>query len=99
MNLEVLEERYPDGYFDHYIAMFQSEINEDGFREHANTYIMIEGLDEFEKLVDEIYLIEENNDWELFVDLAKEYEKEYLKLQNIKSLAKTALDIWKTQKK
>jgi hypothetical protein len=97
MNLEVLEERYPDGYFDHYIAMFQSEVNEDGFREHANMYIMIEGLDEFKKLVDEILLIEEKNDWEMFVDLAREYDKEYLNLEKIKSLAKTTVDIWKTE--
>ncbi|WP_425800794.1 hypothetical protein ACHOLT_11660 [Desulfitobacterium sp. Sab5] len=90
---KISDERYPNHYFEHYIAMFQSEINRDGFKEHANFYIQIEGLDEFSKLIGEIILIDKNNDWGYFADLAKEFDQESMNIRNIKELAETAVEV------
>ncbi|MCX7709437.1 MAG: hypothetical protein N2484_06255 [Clostridia bacterium] len=92
-NEELMDERYPEGYFDHYIAMFQSEMNRSGFKEHADLYIKIEGYSEYKKLVDEIQCIGKNNDWDYFVYLAKELGKDNLDYTHIKELGEVAIEV------
>jgi uncharacterized protein with ACT and thioredoxin-like domain len=89
----MMDERYPNGYFEHYIAMFQSHINKDGFKDHANFYIQIEGLEAFSELIEEINLINNNNDWSNFIALAKEFGKESMTVRDIKELAETAIEV------
>ncbi|MCX7923115.1 MAG: hypothetical protein N3B21_14055 [Clostridia bacterium] len=96
---DYLEKNYPEGYFEHYIEMFQSNVCQEGFEEHANIYIQIEGFDELKKLISEIELIKNNNDWKYFIELAKDYDREYLDLQNIKALAEAAIKSYQKQDK
>ena len=77
--LQNLTEKYPNGYFDHFLAMFASTPNEttiDDYRAHCEQYISIEGDDAFKSLKKEIEEIRDNNDIGLFIKLANTYELE-----------------------
>lgn len=92
-NEKLMDERYPEGYFDHFNAMFQFEADKQGFKEHAKLYIKIEGFDEFKNLVNEILDISKNNDWDYFVYLAEKYNGKCKSLSNIKELAESAIEV------
>ncbi|REE93057.1 hypothetical protein A8990_102143 [Paenibacillus taihuensis] len=90
------EEKYPENYFEHYIACFSSThqtLNQAGFENLAKLYIEIEGSDEFSELINEIELIKENDDWAYFEERARDFEIQGLTVVKLKEMAEVAIKI------
>ncbi|MFT5229075.1 MAG: hypothetical protein ACI9EV_002228 [Urechidicola sp.] len=76
---EILDEKYPKGYFSHYIAMFTTIFNvprPNNFKTYIDLYIQMESLDELSGVKEEIKKIKKNQDLDLFLKLANEHEIE-----------------------
>lgn len=70
---ERLEEWYPKGYFNHYLAMFSAHFNQmntDNYKVYTNLYIQLEGKKEFEGLKEELKKIKANKDLDSYVKIA-----------------------------
>lgn len=70
---EKLEETYPKGYFNHYLAMFAThfdQLNTGSYKVYTNLYIQLEGKKEFEALKEEIKKIKTNKDVDSYVKIA-----------------------------
>jgi hypothetical protein len=70
---EQLEERYPKGYFNHYLAMFAThfdQLNTGSYKVYTNLYIQLEGKKEFDLLKEEIKKIKANKDIDSYVKIA-----------------------------
>lgn len=70
---EAMEEKYPKGYFNHYLAMFSAhfnQLNSDNYKVYTNLYIQLEGKKEFEALKEEIRKIKANKDLDSYVKIA-----------------------------
>ena len=70
---EKLEEIYPKGYFNHYLAMFSAhfdQLNTGSYKTYTNLYIQLEGRKEFEALKEEIKKIKANKDIDSYVKIA-----------------------------
>lgn len=97
-SFDIIYKKYPKGYFDQYVAMFASELTQDGYEEHASLFIHFEGMEEFTKLVNEIKLISANNDWHYYAEI-NEDEEDPLTLENIKAIGLAAIEIFNSIKK
>ncbi|GMK39411.1 hypothetical protein PCCS19_24650 [Paenibacillus sp. CCS19] len=89
-------DKYPENYFEHFIFSLSTtnqELNEAGFTALSNLYIEIEGREAFSKLIQEIEFIEENKDWDEFVQVAEEFGMENMELEDIKKLAACAREV------
>lgn len=74
---ELLDEKYPKGYLNHYIAMFASQFDEpstDNFMIYTDLYIQMEGKKEFDALKSEIKRIKANDDVRLYLKFANNYD-------------------------
>jgi uncharacterized protein YlbG (UPF0298 family) len=94
LGVESMEEKYPELYFEHYIASFsgiRQEANEKGFLRLAELYVDIEGIDAFTELIKEINIIKENNDWSYFENIAKQFAKEELDESKLKEMAELTI--------
>lgn len=81
------DKKYPNEYFNHYIAMFSvnhSEIKESSLIEFNNQYIQFEGRDEYQRLKNEVLKIKANNDFDWFLKQAKSNQIENATLDSIK---------------
>ena len=70
---EKLEETYPKGYFNHYLAMFAThfdQLNTGSYKVYTNLYIQLEGTKEFELLKEELKKIKANKDVDSYVKIA-----------------------------
>ncbi|MDF3026087.1 MAG: hypothetical protein K0S23_394 [Fluviicola sp.] len=70
---EKLEETYPKGYFNHYLALFSAhfdQLNSGSYKVYTNLYIQLEGKKEFELLKEEIKKIKANKDIDSYVKIA-----------------------------
>ncbi len=70
---EKLEETYPKGYFNHYLALFSThfdQLNSGSYKTYTNLYIQLEGKKEFEALKEEIKTIKANKDLDAYVKIA-----------------------------
>lgn len=68
-----LEETYPKGYFNHYLAMFSAHFNQwnaDNYKVYTNLYIQLEGKKEFAALKEELKKIKANKDLDAYVKIA-----------------------------
>lgn len=71
-----LDEKYPKGYLNHYIAMFVSLFDKtsiDNFKTFTNLYIQMEGKPEFVALKAELKNIQKNNDLNLYLKYANSF--------------------------
>lgn len=69
-----LEEKYPEAYFQHWIAMLSSmdtDMNTAGYKDQIKLYIQFEGTEEFEELISEVKAIKENGDLSRFMEVVK----------------------------
>jgi hypothetical protein len=74
---EILEEKYPKGYLNHYLAMFASQFDKpsiDNFRMYTDLYIQMESKKEFSDLKNELKNIKKNNDLNLYLKYANDIE-------------------------
>jgi hypothetical protein len=69
--------------------------DEVGFENLARLYLAIEGSTTFLKLIDEIQLIEENNDWSIFETRAKDFGISDLDTDKLKAMAGVAIRVFK----
>lgn len=70
---EILEEKYPKGYLNHYLSMFASQFDKpslDNFKVYTNLYLQMESKKEFIALKDELKNIKKNNDLRLYLKYA-----------------------------
>lgn len=70
---EVLEEKYPKGYFNHYLALFSAHFNQlnvDSYKVYTNLYVQLEGKKELEGLKEELKKIKSNQDVDSYVKIA-----------------------------
>lgn len=73
----ILDEKYPKGYLNHYIAMFASQFDKpsiDNFKTYTDLYIQMESKKEFVDLRNELATIKKNNDLKLYLKYANCYE-------------------------
>lgn len=56
------DEKYPGEYLEHFLAMFNNDLNEEEIKKHINLANAIEGIDYVKSLKTEIELIIENED-------------------------------------
>ena len=71
--VELLEEKYPKGYLNHYLSMFASQFDKpsgENFRIYTDLYIQMEGKKEFVDLKAELKNIKKNNDLGLYLKFA-----------------------------
>lgn len=70
---EKLEETYPKGYFNHYLALFAAhfdQLNSGSYKVFTNLYIQLEGNKEFEALKEELKKIKANKELDSYVKIA-----------------------------
>ncbi|ANY70012.1 hypothetical protein BBD42_28555 [Paenibacillus sp. BIHB 4019] len=94
------EEKYPEHYFEHYIACAGTShvsLDQEGFRELAQTYLHIEGIEALRELVQEIHAIAENNDWSFFADHSTPIVEPPMKIAQLKLLAQEAIALAASQ--
>lgn len=89
--IEILDEKYPKGYLNHYITMFASQFNTpsvDNFKIYTDLYIQMEGKKEFEDLKQELKDIIKNNDLHIYLKYANNYEFVDFKMKQLTDMIK-----------
>ena len=75
--IEILEEKYPKGYLNHYLSMFASQFDKpsiENFNMYTDLYIQMESKKEFADLKNELKNIKKNNDLKLYLKYANAIE-------------------------
>ncbi len=88
---EHLEEKYPKGYLNHYLAMFTANFNTpsiDNYQVYTNLYIQMEGIKEFNNLKTEIKNIRKNNDLNLYLKIINYSEIENFGKEQLNEMIK-----------
>jgi hypothetical protein len=70
---EALEEKYPKGYFNHYLSLFASHFETpsvDNYKIYTNLYIQLESKKEFADMKTELKSIKANKDADSYVKIA-----------------------------
>ncbi|AFM02749.1 hypothetical protein Fleli_0266 [Bernardetia litoralis DSM 6794] len=81
-----LSEKYPEEYFNHWIAMFcanNSEFNNDAIIEQIEMYKSFEGEEEFSELKAELNSIIENDDLDKFIEIGKNFGWKEIKTDDL----------------
>ena len=92
---EILEEKYPKGYLNHYITMFASLFNKPtiyNFKSYTDIYIQMESEKEFLDLKNELKNIKKNNDLNLYLKYANRYEIEGFETKQLNDMIKVIED-------
>ena len=85
-----LSEKYPNGYFDHFLAMFISintSFNEKQTLKQVELYKVMEGDKEFSNLKNELLLILKNNDIDKFSKICADYDCKFLNKEDLIKMA------------
>lgn len=89
-------EKYSEGYFNHWLAMFSihhKEWTEENIVEQISLYKQMEGEEGFEGLQAEVKENIHNNDLIHFLELAKEYSEEVdVKIGDLEKMAKLIVE-------
>jgi len=83
---KILRNNYPDGYINHYLAMYsvhQKEFSSENFENQNAMYVACEGKDEFQNLKNEVIKVRQQADLELFLKLAITYKIEDINIDNL----------------
>ncbi|MCZ4408228.1 hypothetical protein O3Q51_05380 [Cryomorphaceae bacterium 1068] len=75
--MELLEEKYPKGYLNHYLTMFASQFEKpsrENFRMYTDLYIQMEGKKEFADLKAELQMVKKNSDLGLYLKFGNSLE-------------------------
>ena len=67
-----IEDKYPDAYFEHFIAMFNENLTEEALKNHLSLAKAMEGIEYIESLKEELQLMELTNDQKYAIELARE---------------------------
>ncbi|MFV0592508.1 MAG: hypothetical protein ACK5M7_14060 [Draconibacterium sp.] len=73
----LLYEKYPKAYLNHYITMFASVFDKpsaDNFKVYTNLYLQMEGKKEFEDLKNELKIVKQNHDLNLYLKFANDFQ-------------------------
>jgi len=85
-----LSQKYPNAYFEHWLAMYcinYSEINEETIKTHLEIYKQCEGEESLLQLKAEIERIMVNGDLEQFLVFTQEKGRENIELSHLNQMA------------
>lgn len=89
--------KYPENYFEHYIVSFSTTnqtLDKTGFENLARLYIDIEGSESFSELIKEIQIINDNDDWSYFEEIARDFEITDMSTYKLKEIAEVAFKVY-----
>jgi hypothetical protein len=89
---ETMEEKYPKGYFRHYLVMFFQTFDTPAIERYEiynDLYIQMESKKEFNGVKSEIKAIKSNNDMDLFLKFANRIGNVYFKREHLNAMIKT----------
>lgn len=92
---ELYREKYPNDYFDHYIAMFaanQPNTDVSNFSDQIELYLNFEGKDEFRELQNEVNQIMKNEDYKWFLKQAMADEIPNINLDKLRAMMNSIID-------
>lgn len=72
-----LQDKYPDNCFEHFLAMFNEEPNKETIKQFIKMAVDFEGVKYLKNVLSEMKQAETDNDWQLFINLSLEFEKEF----------------------
>ena len=81
-----LEDKYPEAYFDHYMAMFNGALSNEALRSHISLAESMEGLEYLEGLLAELKMMKQYGDQEAFMNLAIAHEVRGFEEQHLQFL-------------
>jgi len=87
-----MEEKYPKGYFRHYLVMFFQTFDTPAIERYEiynDLYIQMESKKEFNGVKSEIKAIKSNNDMDLFLKFANRIGNVYFKREHLNAMIKT----------
>ena len=90
-----LKEKYPEEYFEHWIVMLSTmntDLNLSGFKGQIKLYIEFEGVEEFEKLKNEVKEIKKNNDINKFIEVVKTFDIDNLNEDQLIEMANVIIN-------
>jgi len=67
-----MEEKYPEQYFEHFMAIFNENLTEEALKDHLGLANAMEGLEYIKGLKEELQLIKLNNDQQHFIKKVRE---------------------------
>lgn len=88
---DILEEKYPKGYLNHYVAMFASVFDKpsvDNFKIYTDLYLQMESKKEFIALKNELANIKKNNDLNLFLKYANDFQLAEFRMKQLNDMIK-----------
>ena len=88
---DILEEKYPKGYLNHYLSMFAANIgkpSKENYRMFTDLYIQLEGKKEFIDLKAELERIKKNDDLFLYLKFANRFDLEGFGMNQLKEMIK-----------
>lgn len=86
-----LIDKYPDGYFEHWLAMLSTmkvEFTKTGFEEAIKHYANFEGEEELKMLQNEVHLIVDAKDLMKFKDIGKRFNIKEVNEHSLALMAK-----------
>ena len=86
---KIYKEKYPEGYIQHYLAMFgaiQDNLLESNFESQNRMYLDNEGKEEFLELRNEVAKAKQQKDLNWFLQLAKFFEIENINLESLNKM-------------
>jgi len=89
---EPMEEKYPKGYFRHYLVMFFQTFDTptiERYEIYNDLYIQMESKKEFNGVKSEIKAIKSNKDMDLFLKFANRIGNVYFKREHLNAMIKT----------
>jgi len=89
-----LEEKYPNKYFNHWLAMLatmNAEFNKEGFETQIEHYLNFEGEEQMKMLQREVKLIVESGDLFKFNENDEKFEQIEVDKQSLELMAKVIL--------
>ena len=89
---QLYKEKYPDGYLDHYFAMYslhQDGFTNENFENQNSMYISIEGKEEFQSLRNEVLNARQNDDLDFFLKMAIYHDINEINLNHLDKLLKS----------
>jgi hypothetical protein len=84
-----LDKIYPEQGIKHYLAMYSihyTAADKDNYEAFNNLYISIEGIDEFKSLKEEVMLMNNNNHWTEFFQIAIENDIKNMDMSRVKEM-------------
>lgn len=98
MTAQEIDEKYPESFFDHFLAMFNNTLNEEEIENHINIASAFEGIGYVRDLKKEIKLILKNGDEGYFISKMQQKGYDNFNKDTIQLIVKISKDFIQTDK-